>query len=122
MLLLQLSVAGLPQIGGSYTPALDDALANTFAIFVSGLSDQTNNGLPLPLPMPGAPGCELLVSTQDMRLETVDAQGSAQYSMTIPNNQVLIGTSVFHQWAVWDPTVNNLSIVVSNAAVATVGN
>ena len=118
----QLSVAGLPQIGGSYTPALDDALANTFAIFVSGLSDQTSNGLPLPLPMPGAPGCELLVSTQDMRLETVDAQGSAQYSMTIPNNQVLIGTSVFHQWAVWDPTVNNLSIVVSNAAVATVGN
>ena len=39
----------------------------------------------------------------------------------VPNSQALTGLSVFHQWAVWDPSVNALSIVMSDGAVATVG-
>ncbi|MEC8252894.1 MAG: hypothetical protein VX044_06750, partial [Planctomycetota bacterium] len=98
------------------------AAANTVAIFVSGLSSQTNNGAPLPLALPGAPGCELLVSTDTLAVAVVDAQGDASSTMTIPNSQALTGLSVYHQWAVWDPSVNNLSIVMSDALVATVGN
>ena len=117
-----MSVSGLPQLGGSYSPAVSDAAANTVAIFVSGLSSQTNNGAPLPLALPGAPGCELLVSTDTLAVAIVDGQGDASSTMTIPNTQALTGLSVYHQWAVWDPSVNNLSIVMSDALVATVGN
>ena len=118
----KMAVQGTPQLGGSYTPSVSDAVANSFAIFVSGLSDQSSSGLPLPLALPGAPGCQLLVSTENLRLEILDGQGAAQSTMTIPNNQALNGFGIFHQWAIWDPTVNNLSIVVSDAAAATVGN
>ena len=117
-----MSVTGLPQLGSSYSPAVSDAAANSFAVFVSGLSDQSNGGVPLPIALPGAPGCDLLVSAETMTVEILDAQGDAQSTMTIPNSQALTGLSVFHQWAIWDPSVNNLSIVMSDAAVATVGN
>ena len=113
---------GAPQLGATYTPSLSDALPNTFAIFVSGLSDVVNNGAPLPLALPGAPGCDLLVSTDTTAVAFVDAQGQAQSPVTVPNSQALTGLSVFHQWAVWDPSVNALSIVMSDGAVATVGN
>ena len=113
---------GVPQLGATYTPTLSDALPNTFAIIVSGLSNQVNSGAPLPLALPGAPGCDLLVSTDSTAVEFVDAQGQAQSAVPVPNSQALTGLAIFHQWAVWDPSVNALSIVMSDGAVATVGN
>ena len=113
---------GVPQLGATYTPTLSDALPNTFAIIVSGLSSQVNSGAPLPLALPGAPGCDLLVSTDSTAVEFVDAQGQAQSAVPVPNSQALTGLAIFHQWAVWDPSVNALSIVMSDGAVATVGN
>ena len=117
-----MAVNGLPQLGTSYSPTVSDALPNTFAILISGLSDQSNSGAPLPLALPGAPGCDLLVSTDTLAAQITDAQGQAQGAMAIPNSQSLTGLSVFHQWAIWDPTVNNLSIVLSDGGIATVGN
>ena len=118
----QMGVQGSPQLGATYTLSVSDAVANSFAVFVSGLSDQTNSGAPLPLALPGAPGCELLVSTELTKAEIINGQGQAQSAVAVPNNPALTGMSVFHQWAVWDPAVNNLSIVMSDAGVATVGN
>ncbi|MCK5941624.1 MAG: hypothetical protein KAI24_06630 [Planctomycetes bacterium] len=117
-----MSVNGLPQLGSTYNPSLSDALANTFAILVSGLSDQVSQGLPLPLALPGAPGCDLLVASEALDLAITDANGAAMSPMVVPNNQALTGLAVYHQWAVWDPSVNNLSIVMSNGGVATIGN
>ena len=117
-----MSASGLPLLGATYNPTVSDAAANTFAVMISGLSDQTNSGAPLPLALAGAPGCDLLVSTDSFATQLTDGQGQAQGSMTIPNAQNLIGLSVYHQWAIWDPTVNSLAIVLSDGGVATIGN
>ncbi len=117
-----MSTNGLPMLGSTYNPAVDDALASTFAVLVSGVSDQVYTGLPLPLALPGAPGCDLLVSADALDLAITDGQGRAQSPMVVPNTQALTGVSIYHQWAIWDPTVNSLSIVMSDAGVATIGN
>ena len=117
-----ISSNGVPQLGTTYNPAVSDALANTFAVLVSGVSDQVYTGLPLPLALPGAPGCDLLVSADVLELAITDGQGQTQSPMVVPNTQALTGASIYHQWAIWDPTVNSLSIVMSDAGVATIGN
>ena len=117
-----MGVLGSPQLGASYSPTVAGALANTVAVLVSGLSDATSGGLPLPLALPGAPGCEQLVSSDYLLLQVTDAQGAAQQPVAVPNASALTGLAVYHQWFVWDPTVNALNFVVSDAGVATVGN
>ena len=117
-----ISAAGLPQLGATYSPRVTDALPTTPAVLISGMSDAVYQGQPLPLAIPGAPGCDLLVSADVLATTITSPQGVAQSSLTVPNQQALLGVEVFHQWAVWDPSVNSLSIVVSNAGRATVGN
>lgn len=118
----RMGINGLPQLGTTYEPTLDDTLATTFALLVSGLSDQVYLGAPLPLALPGAPGCELLVAATVTELAITDAAGHASLPMAVPNSGALVGLDVFHQWAVWDPTVNALDIVVSDGGKATLGN
>ena len=118
----KISAAGLPQLGATYSPRVTDALPTTPAVLISGMSDAVYQGQSLPLAIPGAPGCDLLVSADVLATTITSAQGVAQSSLTVPNQQALLGVEVFHQWAVWDPSVNSLSIVVSNAGRATVGN
>ncbi len=117
-----MGVIGMPRIGQTYNPNVSDALPQTFALLVSGLSDQANQGVPLPLPLPNAPGCELLVATDVIELATTNANGQANVPISIPNTASLVGLEVFHQWAIWEPTVNTLNIVVSNGGKVTVGN
>ena len=92
------------------------------ALLVSGLDDQIFQGLPLPLALPNAPGCNLLVSADVLQTAGVSASGSAQGAIGVPNNPSFVGLSVFHQWLVWDPGVNVLSVVASNGGTATVQN
>lgn len=117
----QIGITGLPQVGTSYQPTLSDALPATFALLISGLSDQLHLGLPLPLPIPGAPGCDLLVAATVTDLAITDAGGAANLPMVIPTTPSLVGLNVFHQWAVWEATVNALGIVVSDGGKVTIG-
>ena len=117
-----MGVQGAPQIGTTYAPTVSDAAANTFALLLSGLSDVTSNGLPLPLPLPGAPGCQQLVSADSTLVQFTDGQGSAQQPVVVPSTQSLVGFSLFHQWVVWDQGVNAWNFVLSDAGAATVGN
>jgi len=97
-------------------------LPTTPVVLMSGMSDAGYQGQPLPIGLPGAPGCDLLVAADVLATAVTSATGNAQSPLTIPNQQALLGVSVFHQWVVWDPSVNALSLVVSNAGKATVGN
>lgn len=117
-----MSASGLPQLGTSYSPSVSDALPAAFSVLVSGLSDQVSGGLPLPIALPGAPSCELLVSADVLLLAVTDAGGLASTPVAVPSNQTLLGLEVFHQWAIYDPSVNNLAIVMSNGGVAKIGN
>ncbi len=118
----QMGIIGQPQLGTTYQPSLSDALPATFALLISGLSDQVHLGQPLPLPLPGAPGCDLLVSIDVTSVATTDLTGATNLPIAVPGLGSLIGYEVFHQWAVWDPTVNALDIVVSNGGKARLGN
>ena len=49
-----IGINGLPRLGTTYNLTLADAVPTSFALMSSGLSDQTYQGLPLPLALPGA--------------------------------------------------------------------
>ncbi|MEC8651068.1 MAG: S8 family serine peptidase, partial [Planctomycetota bacterium] len=109
---------GLPQLGASYSVTLADAAPNSVAVLASGLSNTTWSGGSLPAPLPGAPGCNLLVDPLVLRSASTSGSG---LGFTVPNNVALEGVEVFHQWAVLD-AVNPAGIVLSNAARARIGN
>ena len=52
----------MPILNSSYDVTLSGAIPSAFAIMVTGLSDTVHNGLPLPAPLPGAPGCDLFLN------------------------------------------------------------
>lgn len=113
---------GLPQLGTSYEPNVRDALDTTFALLASGLDNTSYNGVALPFELPNAPGCDLLVSADALDLAITDANGEASFPIAVPNAANLVGLTLYHQWLIWDPTVNGLNIVTSNAGTATVQN
>ena len=51
-----------------------------------------------------------------------DANGEASSPVTVPSVPSLVGVVLYHQWLVWDPAVNALNVVTSNAGTATVQN
>ena len=106
---------GLPSVGNTFDLTLSDAVSTSFAILVSSTSSVS------PTPLPGAPGCNLLVSTSVLSLELTTAAGTAASPISVPDVSGLIGQSFFFQWGVWDPTVNSLKIVTSDAGQATIG-
>jgi hypothetical protein len=116
----ELGNTGVPEIGGSYTLTLAKALANAPVVLVSGFSDQLFGGVPLPLPLPGAPGCNLLVAADVAFIQFASPTGTSSFTIAVPASIGLIGTELFHQWAVFDP-VNALGLVVSNAGKASIG-
>ncbi len=102
---------GLPILNSSYDVTLADAIPTAFAVMVSGLSDTVYNGGPLPLALPGAPGCSLYTAPEVLDLFVTSATGTASATFNIPANPANVGISLFHQWAVLD-AVNPLGIVV----------
>ena len=113
-----ISNSGLPQLGGSYAVQLSDAAQGTFAVLASGTSNTVWSGGNLPAPLPGAPGCDLLVDPMILSATTTPG---ASVPFAVPNNVALEGAEVFHQWAVLD-AVNAAGLVVSEAARAKIGN
>jgi serine protease AprX len=111
---------GAPAIGSSYTVTLSAALANAPVVLVSGFSDQLFGAIPLPWALPGAPGCNLLVSGDVLNALTATPAGTSSFTIPVPNSIGLISAELFHQWAVFD-AVNALGLVVSNAGKARIG-
>jgi len=112
---------GLPVIGTTYAVTLDDALANSAAIFMTGLSNQSSSLFgPLPYSPPNAPGCSLLVDPGLTVVYLTSGSGTASHSISLPNAPSYIGLHLYHQWAVLD-FANPLGIVVSDAGDAKVG-
>jgi serine protease AprX len=116
-----LSSVGLPSLGSSYSVSVSDALAGTFGVLASGLSDSTWSGGSLPVALPGAPGCLLLVDPVVLDAVVVSGSGAGSVSFSVPSSSGLIGAEVFHQWGILD-AANSLGVVMSNAGRASIGN
>ena len=117
-----ISAIGTPEVGMTYQPQVTDAPPSTIALLVSGLSDQTHQGQPLPLAIPGAPGCDLLVSADIVTAATTNAAGVASSPIAVPNQPALVGLEVFHQWYVWDQPANGFGFVSSDGGRALILN
>ncbi|MGK0204332.1 MAG: hypothetical protein ACI89X_003903 [Planctomycetota bacterium] len=118
----QIGHTGLPTLGTTYLVDMSFGLESSIAVLISGLSNTANNGTPLPALLPGTTMCDLLVATDALEAVLTTTAGTASSPITVPNTSNLIGLQAYHQWAVWDPTVNALGIVVSRGIKATVGN
>ena len=116
-----MSTAGLPNIGTSYDLQLADALPLTIGALASGLTDEFYQGIPLPVTLPGTVDCELLVAGDVLDVVVTDANGDAGFQMAIPNDPSVVGARLFHQWVLLDEAANQLGIVLSDAARASVG-
>ena len=116
-----IGIAGEPSIGSVYELTLSGAASSSAAVLISGLSNTSHNGLPLPVALPGAPGCNALVAPEALNAAPTSSIGTASYGISVPSSAGFMGLRVYHQWAVLDPTVNALGIVVSGSGRATGG-
>ncbi|MEO6596068.1 MAG: hypothetical protein ABIP94_15065 [Planctomycetota bacterium] len=73
---------------------------------------------PLDLTVLGAPSCFLHIAPSVMITAFANAAGNASYSLAIPNDPALLGSEVFGQGAVFDPTANPLGLVLTPAVRA----
>ena len=105
---------GYPTLGRSYGVTLADALPSTFAVLATGFAAVA------PVALPGAPGCQLLISPDLQLVAVVSPAGDASFAIPVPAQAGLVGVSLFHQWAVLDPG-NALGLVLSNGAQAKIG-
>ncbi|MCU0866875.1 MAG: hypothetical protein MUC36_24070 [Planctomycetes bacterium] len=116
-----LTNSALPVLGTSYDVRLAQALPSSQAVLVSGRSSTDFQGLPLPAPVPFAPGCNILVEPYALNTVATSATGTASYPISVPNTPSLAGFVAYHQWVVLDLPANIPGIAVSNASTVTVG-
>ncbi|MCA8951748.1 MAG: hypothetical protein KDE27_19725, partial [Planctomycetes bacterium] len=75
--------------------------------------------LPFSLGPQGAPGCDVLVSSNAVL--GIAGTGSVTTPIAIPFVPSLVGLSFHNQGAVLDPGANALGLVLSNATTAIIG-
>jgi hypothetical protein len=119
-----LTTSGSPVIGQSMDIILGSARANTVALCPVGSSDTLWAALPLPFDMTviGAPGCFLRASLDGLIVGVAtDAQGSAKFTLPIPNLAGLLGVQFYNQYTVFDGPANAIGLVTTNAGRGLIG-
>lgn len=117
-------VSGTPTVGNdlrlSVGPVPNSPLSRVFGVL--GFSTTTWMGLPLPFSLGsiGAPGCSLLVSTEDILPLPVSAT-SADWTLILPLDRRFVGQEVGLQALILDFGVNAANLVTSDGAVLRVG-
>ncbi|MCU0862371.1 MAG: M28 family peptidase [Planctomycetes bacterium] len=113
--------AGLPIVASTFSITLARAKGLSLGVLATGFSDTSYAGIPLPWTIPGAGPCQLFASGDLSAVVATDAGGSAALPLPIPDQAALIGGRLYHQWLVFDPSVNSFGFVVSGAARSTIG-
>ncbi|MEQ1632744.1 MAG: hypothetical protein ABL997_10255, partial [Planctomycetota bacterium] len=76
--------------------------------------------LPAELSVFGMPGCSIHAAP-DATFLAIGSNGTAPWSLAIPNNPVFLGARLFVQAAVLDSTANAFGATLSNAAEMRIG-
>lgn len=119
---LHASQGSVPRLGSMLQLTLQNLPASApAAMGALGLSSSTWGGVPLPADLGtlGMPGCTQFVSV-DVATFLPAGAGTASWSIPVPAQSALVGTTVFLQALVLDATANAFGAVVTNAASATV--
>ena len=112
--------SNLPQLGKDFHfELLGAGGAVPGALFV-GASNTSAGSLPLPfdLTIIGMPGCFLLVSAEVALPVTTNKGGDLAFTVSIPNNPVLVGGSHYLQYVLKD-SINTFGFVTSNGGQLT---
>lgn len=86
-------------IAGPLTYSLSGASANSPGVALLGF-----NEFPTPIPVPGNLACSLFHTIDATASITTSATGAASLPLTVPNNPLLKGASIYGQFAVVDPS------------------
>lgn len=78
------------------------------------------NGLPLPLALPGTPGC-LLLTSPDVALRLPVTAGTTSATLAIPSAGSLLGAALFDQGLAFDPAASVPGMIVSNGVAVRAG-
>jgi hypothetical protein len=120
---LQPASNSVPRIGATFGLGLSSLPTSPgVAFLILGFSKKTWNSTPLPLDLTslGAPGCRLAASLQ-MMLPGASVNGTATYSLPIPNDPTLVGAIAYLQGLSLDASANALGLTLSNAVEAYLG-
>jgi hypothetical protein len=92
-----------PWINEPVTYGVEFAFLNAFGILLTGTSNTTWNGIPLPLPIPGQPGCSLYTELLATISFGVNGLGTGGTTANQPNDRTLVGAHLFTQCLVVNP-------------------
>lgn len=118
-----LSVANVPELGGTLVMQVHGAPALVPGVFWVGLSDVLWRGLPLPVDLGpfGAPGCPVVASWDLPLVMLTSSVGSMQAALMVPTDPGLVGLSLYLQAAILDVPANAFGVTVSNGVRIVVG-
>lgn len=114
---VSLDHVGLPKLGTSYDITLSGALPNEIAVLMTGFSRTSFAGINLPFLLPTTNGCAVYVAPQFNHQTMTSSTGEASCTIAVPSSTGHIGTTLYHQWVVFDP-INSLGLITSNAGEA----
>ncbi|MBK8976949.1 MAG: hypothetical protein IPM29_13600 [Planctomycetes bacterium] len=113
-----------PALGGSFTVDIGNLPGIGVPVLVAiGYSNTMWGGNPLPfdLGVLGMTGCRLYVAPE-VAVPTASPTTTASLTVNIPNIPLLAGRQLQYQAFVVEPGINPLSLIVSNAGTAWLGN
>jgi photosystem II stability/assembly factor-like uncharacterized protein len=99
------------------------AAGQPMATLLVGLSDQSWNGTPLPLPLAavGLPNCQLLCSVDGAVSAAITASGAASWGLPLPDDRNLLGASLYFQVVAPDPGANATGLGMSQGLSTQLG-
>ncbi len=118
-----LTAQGEPKIGQGFTLDLVHAAPASQLVLALGGWDVEWYGVSLPLDLTagGAPGCTLLAPLHSTIQSVSSAAGTVRWSLQLPNVPSIVGSSIYLQALIADPTANQLGFSFSNGGRMLIG-
>lgn len=112
---------GTPDVAAAIEWRVRGGVPGMPAALFLGASNTLWLGQALPVFLPDAPGCPILVSVDITVGLSTDALGTASLSLLVPADPALFGGHVFTQFGGVDPGANTLGMSFSNGLDARIG-
>lgn len=115
--------AGAALVGNNWTLTISAGPASTAGVLILGGSNTIYAGLQLPVALDplGAPGCTLHASMDATLPAVTNTSGVGTVTVPVPNQASMTGSIFYAQAALADVFANQLGLVTSRSASASIG-